>query len=273
MKKKEKMEKIKMLIIFIGLLVIMDSCSTVPVTNRKQIKIIPNSTMFATSFQQYDGFLKENTVVNNTAQAQLIKTVGLKIQKAVEKYFADKGMSSKLDGYKWEFNLVADPQVNAWCMPGGKVVVYTGILPVTQNDEGLAVVMGHEIAHAIADHGNERMSQQLVIQMGGTALNEAMKNKPEQTKAIWMTTYGVGAQFGAILPYSRLHESEADEMGLIFMAMAGYNPEKAIEFWTRMSKISSGKKPPEILSTHPSDETRINKLKEQLPEAMKYYQK
>jgi predicted Zn-dependent protease len=246
------------------------SCSTVPITDRKQIKLIPNATMFATSFQQYGEFLDSNKLSTNSSQIKMVKNVGLKIQKAVEKYFADKGLSSKLQGYNWEFNLVEDPQVNAWCMPGGKVVVYTGILPVTQDEAGLAVVMGHEIAHAIADHGNERMSQQLILQMGGMALNEAIKNKPEQTKNLWMTTFGVGSQYGAILPFSRMHESEADEMGLIFMAMAGYNPEKAIEFWTRMSKMG-GQKPPEILSTHPSDETRIKKLQEQLPEAMKYY--
>jgi len=255
------------------ILLLMEACSTVPVTERKQIKLIPNSTMFATSFQQYDTFLKENKPSTNQTEIQLVKNVGGKIQKAVEKYFADKGMSSKLQGYNWEFNLVEDAQVNAWCMPGGKVVVYTGILPVTQNEAGLAVVMGHEIAHAIADHGNERMSQQMVIQFGGMALDEAMKSKPEQTKNMWMTAFGAGAQYGAILPFSRMHESEADEMGLIFMAMAGYNPESAIEFWTRMSKMSGGTKPPEILSTHPSDETRIKKLQEQLPNAMKYYQK
>lgn len=267
------MKNLNILIIAIGIILLVAACSTVPVTDRKQIKLIPNSTMFATSFQQYGEFIKTNKVITNSQQATLVKSIGVKIQKAVEKYFADKGMSSKLQGYNWEFNLVEDKQVNAWCMPGGKVVVYTGILPVTQDESGLAVVMGHEIAHAIADHGNERMSQELVVQMGGLALNEALKTKPEQTKALWMTTYGVGAQFGAILPYSRLHESEADQMGLIFMAMAGYNPEKSIEFWTRMSQLSSGKKPPEILSTHPSDETRIKKLKEQLPEALKYYQK
>lgn len=249
------------------------ACSTVPITQRKQMKLIPNSTMFATSFQQYDEFLKENKKSTNQAQTQLVKNVGVKIQKAVEKYFADKGMSSALKGYNWEFNLVEDKQVNAWCMPGGKVVVYTGILPITQDESGLAVVMGHEIAHAIADHGNERMSQQMAIQGLGMALDQALSEKPEQTKAIWMTTFGVGAQFGAVLPFSRLHESEADEMGLIFMAMAGYNPEKAVDFWTRMSKMSGGQKPPEFLSTHPSDETRIRQIKQHLPEAMKYYKK
>ncbi|RLD61805.1 MAG: M48 family peptidase [Bacteroidetes bacterium] len=261
----------KVLIGFLGLLFLY-SCSTVAISNRKQIKLIPNSSMFATSFQQYDGFLKENKLSTNRQKSQMVKNVGLKIQKAVEKYFAEKGMSSSLKGYNWEFNLVEDPQVNAWCMPGGKVVVYSGILPATKDETGLAVVMGHEIAHAIADHGNERMSQQLVLQMGGTALSTALESKPEETKALWMTTFGVGAQFGAVLPFSRLHESEADHLGLIFMAMAGYNPNEAVDFWTRMSKMG-GQKPPEFMSTHPSDETRIKQIKEHLPEAMTYYKK
>ncbi|MEN8119757.1 MAG: M48 family metallopeptidase [Bacteroidota bacterium] len=253
-------------------LLFLYSCSTVAVSNRKQIKLVPNSTMFATSFQQYDGFLNEHKASTNQQQTQMVKTVGVKIQKAVEKYFADKGMSSKLKGYNWEFNLVDDPQVNAWCMPGGKVVFYTGIMPVTQNETGIAVVMGHEVAHAIANHGNERMSQQLILQAGGMALDQLTKEKPEKTKAMWGTVFGLGAQYGAVLPFSRLHESEADHLGLIFMAMAGYNPAEAIDFWTRMSKMG-GQKPPEIMSTHPSDDTRIKQIKEHLPEAMKYYQK
>jgi len=261
----------KILIGFLGLLFLY-SCSTVAVSNRKQIKLVPSSTMFATSFQQYDGFLKEHKLSTNKSQSQMVKKVGLKIQKAVEKYFAEKGKSSLLKGYKWEFNLVEDPQVNAWCMPGGKVVFYTGILPATKDETGMAVVMGHEIAHAIADHGNERMSQQLILQAGGMALGELTKEKPEKTKAMWGTVFGLGAQYGAVLPFSRLHESEADHLGLIFMAMAGYNPNEAVNFWTRMSKMG-GKKPPEIMSTHPSDETRIKQIKEHMPEAMKYYKK
>jgi len=264
-KQNSKVSLILVVVLFLA------ACSTVPITERKQIKLIPNATMFATSFQQYDTFLDSNKVSTNTTQINLVKNVGVKIQKAVEKYFADKGMTATLKDYKWEFNLVEDAQVNAWCMPGGKVVVYTGILPVTQDETGLAVVMGHEIAHAIADHGNERMSQQLVLQMGGQALGEAIKSKPEQTKKLWMTTFGVGAQYGAILPFSRMQESEADQMGLIFMAMAGYNPEKAVDFWKRMSTLGGGKKPPEILSTHPSDETRVKKIQEHLVEAKKYY--
>lgn len=264
--------KMKKYLIGFFAMLFLYSCSTVPVSNRKQIKLIPNSTMFATSFKQYDDFLKEHKLSTNKQQSQMVKNVGVKIQKAVEKYFADKGMSSKLKAYSWDFNLVEDPQINAWCMPGGKVVFYTGILPATEDETGLAVVMGHEIAHAIADHGNERMSQQLMIQGVGMTLSEAIKSKPEKTKKIWMTTFGVGAQYGAVLPFSRMHESEADHLGLIFMAMAGYDPNKAVDFWTRMSKMG-GKKPPEIMSTHPSDETRIKQIKEHLPEAMKYYKK
>lgn len=261
----------KLLAVVFGI-VLLYSCSTVAISNRHQIKLIPNSTMFATSFQQYDGFLKEHKLSTNQAQGQMVKRVGLKIQKAVEKYFADKGQGAKLNGYQWEFHLVEDPQVNAWCMPGGKVVVYTGIMPVTKTEAGLVVVMGYEIAHAVANHGNERMSQQMVLQAGGMALDEFTKTKPEQSKKMWGSVFGLGAQYGAVLPFSRLHESEADYLGLIFMAMAGYNPNEAVDFWTRMSK-SGGQKPPEIMSTHPSDETRIKQIKEHLPEAMKYYKK
>ncbi len=246
------------------------SCSTVAITGRKQMSLIPKSTMFATSFQQYDGFLQGHKVITGTPQSKMVKNVGARIQKAVEKYFAQKGQSSALSGYKWEFNLVEDKQLNAWCMPGGKVVFYTGIIPVCQNETGIAVVMGHEIAHAIANHGSERMSQQMALQGLGSVLSQAMQSKPKQTQALWMQTFGVGAQYGLMLPFSRLHESEADEMGLMFMAMAGYNPEEAVTFWTRMSQMG-GKKPPELMSTHPSDATRIRKIKAKLPEAMKYY--
>jgi predicted Zn-dependent protease len=162
--------------------------------------------------------------------------------------------------------------VNAWCMPGGKVVVYTGILPVTKNENGLAVVMGHEIAHAIAEHGNERMSQELLRQAGGVALTVALKDNPEETRNLWLAAYGLGSEVGVMLPFSRLHESEADHLGLIFMAMAGYDPREAPDFWTRMAE-AGGQKPPEFLSTHPSDETRISSLNNWMPEALKYYNK
>jgi predicted Zn-dependent protease len=228
--------------------------------------------MLSMSAQEYGTFLKGNKVSADAASAAMVKRVGGRIQHAVEKYMADNNMSSRLQGYQWEFNLVESNEVNAWCMPGGKVVVYTGILPLTKDENGLAVVLGHEIAHAIAEHGNERMSQELIAQLGGAALDQALKDKPEQTRALWSTAFGVGVQFGALLPYSRTHESEADHMGLIFMAMAGYDPNIAVPFWQRMAAMG-GQKPPEFLSTHPSDQTRINQIKDELPEALRYYQK
>ncbi len=249
------------------------SCSTVPITGRKQLSMIPDNELMAMSFQQYDDFLNENPLSNNENQAFLVKDVGYRIQRSVEKYMHDNNLSHILDGYNWEFNLVESDQVNAWCMPGGKVVVYSGILPVTKTETGLAVVMGHEIAHAIAGHGNERMSQELLRAAGSIGLMVALNEQPQETQLLWMSAYGVGTEVAAILPYSRLHESEADRMGLIFMAMAGYDPNEAPIFWERMSKASKGQKPPEILSTHPSDQTRINNLNGWMPEAMGYYNK
>lgn len=249
------------------------ACSTVPITGRRQLNIVPSSEILSMSYEQYDQFLKQNKVITNTPEARMVERVGQKIQRAVEKYFQQNGLSSRLAGYKWEFHLVDNKQVNAWCMPGGKVVVYTGILPITKNEVGLAVVLGHEIAHAVAEHGSERMSQGLMIQLGGVALSTALKSKPETTRNLFLTAFGVGAQVGVLLPYSRMHETEADHLGLIFMAMAGYNPKEAIDFWQRMANISKGKKPPEFLSTHPSDETRIENLKKFLPEALRYYKR
>ncbi|MBI5472342.1 MAG: M48 family metallopeptidase [Ignavibacteriae bacterium] len=250
----------------------LSTCSTNPVTGRKQLTLIPSGEMLGMSYSQYDQFLKENKLSTDQQATQMVKRVGSRIQKSVETYAAEKGWAKQLEGYKWEFNLVEDKQVNAWCMPGGKVVVYTGILPVTKDETGLAVVMGHEIAHAVAEHGNERMSQGLLANLGGMALQEAVKNKPEQTQSLWMAAFGLGAQFGVLLPFSRSQESEADQMGLIFMAMAGYDPSQSVTFWERMG-ASGGAAPPEFMSTHPSHETRIADLKKQLPEAMKYYKK
>jgi predicted Zn-dependent protease len=246
------------------------SCATVPITGRRQLSLIPDNEMLSMSFQEYDQFLKENSLSKNRRETQMVKTVGTRIQGAVEQYFADQNLSQQLEGYEWEFNLVESDEVNAWCMPGGKVVVYTGILPVTQDDTGLAVVMGHEIAHAIAKHGNERMSQGLLAELGGIALQEALRNKPDTTRQVWMTAFGLGAQVGVLLPFSRLQESEADHLGLIFMAMAGYDPRYAVGFWERMAQKGGGK-PPEFLSTHPSDQTRIKKIEQEIPEALQYY--
>jgi predicted Zn-dependent protease len=253
------------------LALVLTACSTVPITGRKQLSLIPQSEMLATSYTQYGDFLKTNKVSTNAGQIQLVRNVGQRIQKAVETYFAQKGLSDALKDYKWEFNVVESQEVNAWCMPGGKVVVYTGILPVTQTEAGLAVVMGHEIAHAVAEHGSERMSQELIAQLGGAALSTALQNYPEKTKTMWSSVYALGAQYGALLPFSRTHESEADHLGLIFMSMAGYNPNEAVTFWTRMAQSSGGASVPEFMSTHPSDERRIADIKNELPEAMQYY--
>ena len=252
---------------------LLTACSTVPITGRSQLNLIPGSSMLSMSLQQYDQFLKEHKVSTNQEQTALVKRVGAKVQSAVERYFIDSGLKDHLADYKWEFNLVEDKQVNAWCMPGGKVVVYTGILPIAKSEAGLAVVMGHEIAHAIAEHGNERMSQGLIAQMGGVALSTALSTKAAATRQLWMSVYGMGAQYGAILPYGRLQESEADHLGLIFMAMAGYDPNEAISFWERMAAQKGGKAPPEFLSTHPADATRIENIKRLIPKAMELYKK
>lgn len=262
--------RVSALIVLLTLAGFVLTCSTVPITGRRQLNLIPGSQLNAMSFSQYDDFLKSHKLSDNAQQTEMVKRVGKRIQGAVERYFAQKGESGRLSDYKWEFNLVEDSAVNAWCMPGGKVVVYTGILPVTKDETGLAVVLGHEIAHAIANHGNERMSQGLIAMTGGVALSKALENKSKETQALFLAAYGVGAQVGALLPYSRLQESEADHLGLIFMAMAGYDPRQAVVFWERMAADSKGA-PPEFLSTHPSDQTRINKLRDEIPEAMTYY--
>jgi predicted Zn-dependent protease len=258
----------------ISVTVFIYSCSTVAITGRKQFAPLPDSELNSMSFQQYDEVLKESKLSTNSAQGNQVKSVGKKIQKAVESYMSTHGLSDQLKGYKWEFNLIEnDETVNAWCMPGGKVAFYTGIMPVCKTEEGVAVVMGHEIAHAIARHGNERMTQGLIQQFGGLALAYAVKDKPAEAQQLFMTAYGAGTTVGAMLPFSRLQESEADRMGLIFMAMAGYNPNEAPVFWERMAANSGGSAPPEFLSTHPSHSTRIADLKAEIPEAMKYYKK
>jgi len=257
---------------FLCLMAFLASCATVPITGRKQMNMFPESQMIATSLTQYDAFLKESKLSENKEQSAMVKRVGAKIAEVVEVFMRDNGMSDRIAGFAWEFNLVDDKTPNAWCMPGGKVVFYTGILPYTQNEAGLAVVMGHEIAHAIARHGNERMSQQMGIQALSTGLSYALNEKPAETTQVWMTAFGVASNVGVMLPFSRSHETEADKMGLIFMAMAGYDPAVAIDFWKRMGE-SGGQKPPEFLSTHPADDTRVNNLRAYLPEAMKYYKK
>jgi predicted Zn-dependent protease len=260
------------LLIAATLTVVLIACTKVPVTNRKQLNLLPESTMISMALTSYGDFLKNNPPLpSSDPNAAMVERVGRKVSVAVTDYMRQNKMSDRIKGYKWEFKTVQSKEMNAWCMPGGKIVVYTGILPITQDEAGLAFVMGHEIAHAIARHGNERMSQMLVTAMGGIALNVALRDQPEQTRSLYMTAYGVGATVGAILPFSRLHESEADKMGLIFMAMAGYHPSVAVDLWQRFSKATGNNKPPEFLSTHPSDQTRINDIKAYLPKALKYY--
>jgi len=251
-------------------LTLVAACATVPMTGRRQLSLISDTEMNAMSFQQYDQVIAESKLSDDAEATAMVRRVGTRIQKAVEDYFRTEGSMDHLAGYEWEFNLIESDQVNAWCMPGGKVAFYTGILPICKDENGVAVVMGHEIAHAIAEHGNERMSTQLAMALGGMALSEAVKNEPEKTQALYMTAFAVGAQYGAMLPFSRKHESEADHMGLNMMAMAGYDPRLAPAFWERMA-AAGGAAPPEFLSTHPSDETRIRQLNEHMPEAMEYY--
>ncbi|MDP2645506.1 MAG: M48 family metallopeptidase [Desulfobacterales bacterium] len=258
-------------LIFWSVLLLFSSCTTVPITGRSQLNLIPGSTILSMSSEQYGQFLKKNKKSSDKTQTEQVERVGRKIQQAVERYYTERGLAGELKNYAWEFNLMEGKEVNAWCLPGGKVVVYTGILPVAANEAGLAVIMGHEIAHAIAAHGNERMSQGMAFQFGGMALSTALATKPAETQQLWMTAFGLGAQYGLLLPYSRLHESEADHLGLIFMTMAGYDPGEAAAFWGRMAKKKDGKAPPEFLSTHPSDETRIQKIKSLIPEVKERY--
>lgn len=245
-------------------------CSTVPLTGRRQFNLISDNEMMSMSFSQYDQVLSESKLSQNTAQVQMVKRVGERISTAVTNYLNAEGHSELLEGFAWEFNLIESDELNAWCMPGGKVAFYTGIMDVCQTEAGVAVVMGHEVAHAIARHGNERMSQALGAQLGGLGLSVALANQPEETQSLAMMAYGVGAQYGAMLPFSRLHESEADELGLYFMAMAGYNPQEAPKFWERMSAMSGGSIP-EFMSTHPSHTTRITDLNGWMTKATEYY--
>lgn len=251
------------------------SCSTVPLTGRSRLSLIDDSQLQQQAAIGYSQLLsdpKTKVVATNSTQTQMIKRVGSKIATAVTKYMNDNGYGDQIANYKWEFNLIESPEINAWCMPGGKVAVYTGILPVTKDEAGLATVMGHEIAHAIAQHSAERASQMTLAQGVGQAAGVAVSNKSETTQVVVNQLFGIGAQAGYILPNSRKQELEADKMGLSFMAMAGYNPSSAVAFWQRMSQASSGAaKPPVFLSTHPTDESRIAQIQKDLPEAMKYY--
>lgn len=248
------------------------ACSRNAVTGKNQFILVPESEMQSMAAAQYKEFLDTSRVVSPAVKdAAMVRRIGQRITTAITNYYKEQGKGSILDGYTWEYNLVESNQVNAWCMPGGKIVVYTGLLPITQNEAALAVVMGHEITHALARHGSERMSQGLAQQFGGAALSAVLANKSQGVQTLAMTAYGLGSNYGIMLPFSRNQEYEADQLGLNFAAMAGYNPQEAIPLWQRMEKAGGGNRPPEFLSTHPSEGNRIARLQKQMPEALKYY--
>ncbi|MDW7773879.1 MAG: M48 family metallopeptidase [Desulfobulbaceae bacterium] len=264
--------------LFIGLILVCSlfmpilSCTTVPITGRSQLSLVSDDALLDASRQQYSEFMGSQKIITTGSQSSTVEKVGRRIAAAADRYLRDNGRSGEADAFEWEFNLVANDEINAWAMPGGKVAVYSGILPVTRDETGLAVVMGHEIAHVVAKHGSERMSQQLIAQMGGQALSAVLASSPEATQSLWMRVYGAGATLGVMLPYSRLQESESDRLGMIFMAMAGYDPRAAVDLWQSMAELKGGRGAPEILSTHPTDQTRIRDIREFMPTALQYYE-
>lgn len=253
-----------------GLLALVIGCSKVPITGRSQLNLLPESELMSMSLTEYEGFLQTNPPLSaSDKRVATVRSIGQRLATAATAYLQENGAGDRVANFNWEFNVVDDPTVNAWCMPGGKVVVYTGLLPITQDDPGLALVMGHEIAHAIARHGNERMSQTLALQGAGMTLQVLATENPGTAQNLFLQAFGIGGQLG-MLAYGRKQETEADKMGLVFMAMAGYDPRVAPQFWERMAALG-GAKPPEFLSTHPSDTRRVQDLQTFMPEAMKYY--
>ncbi|MFC1703517.1 M48 family metallopeptidase [Candidatus Omnitrophota bacterium] len=263
------MKKYKLLPYII--VVCLIGCATVPVTGRKQLSLVSSSQLFALSSDSYRQLISKAKLSTDTENTQMLQEVGKRIAVAAEEFMRENNMAQEIQSYRWEFNLIEDEKaVNAFAMPGGKVAVYTGILPVTKDADGLATVVGHEIAHVMANHGGERMSQLLLVNLGGIALATAVRQKPNETQQYVMIAYGLGANVGVLLPYSRTHESESDRIGLILMARAGYDPRKAIGFWERMN-AQKKLRPPEFLSTHPAPARRIDDIRKTIPEAMGYY--
>lgn len=252
--------------LYLLIFLLIYSCSTVPITERKRVNIVDDSQILPASFAQYETFLKENKLSKDIATTEEIREIGIKIAKSVDRFMRSNGMTEEANNYKWEFNLVDNDEMNAWCLPGGKVVFYTGILPVCKNKDGIAAVMGHEIAHAFAKHGQERMTSSYGQQLGGMAVAIGTSGQDYETQVIWNSIYGLSSQVG-MLAYSRTHETEADKLGMVFMTMAGYDPEESIELWRRMKESKKGASPPEFLSTHPSNDTRIENLIKYLPVA------
>jgi predicted Zn-dependent protease len=262
---------IEELAVLLCLALFLFSCASVPVTGRQGLHLVPDSELTTMSYQEYNKVLKNSKLSTDMVKVNMVRRVGQRIAAASEQLLDETGRGDDIQNYKWEFNLIEDDKtINAWCMPGGKVAVYTGLLPISQDENGLAVVMGHEVAHAIAKHGNERMSQGLLAQFGAIGLSLALSRSPGLTSDIFMQAYGVGTQVGILLPYSRVQESEADRIGLVLMAKAGYDPRGTIALWQRMN-AKGGSRPPEFLSTHPAPESRIRDIESMIPEAMQYY--
>lgn len=264
------MNKNVLLLILAALL--LSSCSSVPITGRKQLSLISDAEVLSSSLTQYKGYMAQATISGNKVQSEMVTRVGKALAVATETYLKNNGMESDIQNYAWEFSLVANTEVNAFCMPGGKIVVYEGLMKMVSSEDELAVVIGHEVAHAVAKHSNERMSQQILAQYGSNVLNSALANKSAAVQSVAGQVFGLGAQYGVMLPFSRKQENEADYMGMVLMSMAGYNPDMALTFWQKMS-AGSGTSVPELLSTHPSDETRINNIKKNLPKIKQTYYK
>ena len=261
----------KYLFLIASALLLLGSCSSVPVTGRKQLNIVNNSEVLSSSLTEYQSYMKSAKKSTNATQTAQVERVGKRIAAATEAYLKSHGAESEIKDFSWEFNLVQSNDLNAFCMPGGKIVVYEGLMQIISKDDELAVVLGHEVAHAVAKHSNERMSQQVLAQYGAGILGQTLSGKSAAIQQIAGQVYGLGANYGVILPFSRKHESEADNIGLVFMRLAGYNPEVAIDFWKKMSSSSTASVP-EIASTHPSDARRIADIEKELPSVMKNYQ-
>ena len=262
----------KYLFSFLAVATLLYGCSSVPITGRKQLSLVSDADVLSSSLTQYKGYMESAKVSGNKTQSEVVTRVGKAIAAATETYLKNNGMSSEISNFSWEFNLVQNTELNAFCMPGGKIVVYEGLMKIISSDDELAVVLGHEVAHAVAKHSNERMSQQIVTQYGSNILNSALSNKSAAVQSVAGKVFGLGAQYGVTLPFSRKQESEADYMGLVLMSMAGYNPDVAIGFWQKMS-ASGSSSVPEFMSSHPSDATRISNIQKNLEKVKATYYK
>lgn len=260
----------KSLFTLLATLLLCVGCSTVPITGRKQVLLVSDQEVLSASLTQYSSYMSSASRSTNSSRSSMVTRVGQRIAAATELYLRQNGLESELANFAWEFNLVNDNQVNAFCMPGGKIVVYEGLMNLVESEDELAVVVGHEVAHAVAKHSNERMSQQMLTEYGAQILSVAVSEKSAAVQSMAAQVYGLGSQYGLALPFSRKHELEADYMGLILMTIAGYNPDVAIGFWQKMS--ADGQQVPEFMSTHPSDAKRIKEIEKELPKIKKQYQ-